>query len=472
MQKPNVVFLFADQWRAQAVGYAGDENVITPNIDNIAKESISFTNAISGCPICTPYRASLLTGQNPLTTGLFMNDLYLSNDSISIAQAYSAQGYDTVYIGKWHLDGHGRTTYIPKQRRQGFDYWKALECTHDYNNSAYYYDDEHIKLWDGYDAFAQTKDAIEYMKGREEKGKPFFLMVSYGPPHDPYHTAPQEYLDMYPIEDIKTQPNVVEECEEDAKKFLKGYYAHISALDLCVEQINQTIKELGIVGNTIFVITSDHGDSVMSHCSAETGSINKQRPYDESIKVPFLLRYPNLLSNKERIVSTPFATPDIMPTLLELSGVPIPSTVEGKSLALVLTEDGTIDREGVLVASYMPFYDWGEAKGGCEYRGVRTNRYTYVKTLSKPWLLFDNLNDPYQLKNLIENIEYKDIKNNLESLLLNLLYEQNDEFLPGHILCKKYGYHDLNEQYDCIPVNKGNAWHQKAKALRNLYKQQ
>lgn len=473
MQKPNVVFLFADQWRAQAIGFAGDENVKTPNIDNIAKESIVFSNAISGCPICSPYRASLLTGQNPLTTGIFMNDLCLSNNSISIAQAYSAEGYDTAYIGKWHLDGHGSTSYIPKQRRQGFEYWKVMECTHDYNNSAYYYgDNENIKTWDGYDAFSQTKDAIEYLNSRNVKDKPFFMMISYGPPHDPYHTAPKEYLDMYPVEDIIIQPNILEECEDDAKKFLQGYYAHISALDHCIGQIDQTIKKLGLMDNTIIVITSDHGDSVMSHCNAENGNICKQRPYDESIKVPFLLRYPNLLSNKDKNVLIPFSTPDIMPTLLELSGIPIPSSVVGMSFAPFLTNNDNIDREGVLIASYMPFYDWRKANGGKEYRGVRTTRYTYVKSLKGSWLLFDNINDPYQLKNLIDNAEYKDIQNHLDELLLDILDDQNDEFLPGHILCKKYGYHDLYEEYDTIPDYKGKAWYQKAEALRNHYKQE
>jgi arylsulfatase A-like enzyme len=187
MKKPNVVFILADQWRSQAVGYNQDPNVNTPNIDKLSTESVNFSNTISGCPICTPYRASLLTGQYPLTTGLFMNDLCLSNKAVSMAKAYANAGYDTAYIGKWHLDGHGRRGYIPKERRQGFDYWKVLECTHDYNNSYYYEgDSKEIKKWNGYDAFAQTKDAIDYMKRREDKNKPFFLMVSYGTPHNPY----------------------------------------------------------------------------------------------------------------------------------------------------------------------------------------------------------------------------------------------------------------------------------------------
>lgn len=132
---PNIIFIMADQWRAQATGYAGDKNVITPNLDQLASVSLNIKNAVSGMPVCTPYRASLLTGQYPLTNGVFMNDIMLDTNKLTIAKVYKRNGYNTGYIGKWHIDGHGRNTYIPESRRQGFDYWKALECTHDYNKS-------------------------------------------------------------------------------------------------------------------------------------------------------------------------------------------------------------------------------------------------------------------------------------------------------------------------------------------------
>ena len=173
MKKPNVVFIFGDQWRAQATGYAGDPNVRTPHLDALAAESINFTQALAGCPVCSPYRASLLTGQYPLRHGVFVNDVYLQPRSASIAEAFSAAGYDTAYIGKWHVDGHGRSNYIPPERRQGFDYWKVLECTHEYNNSPYYEgDSDEKRYWDGYDAIAQTRDAQAYMRNRNED-RPF-----------------------------------------------------------------------------------------------------------------------------------------------------------------------------------------------------------------------------------------------------------------------------------------------------------
>jgi len=135
--RPNLVFIFADQWRAQSTGYAGNKDVRTPNLDRLAKQSVNFSNAVSGCPVCTPYRGSLLTGQYWLTHGLFYNDKPLNPDAMTIGKVYSKAGYETGYIGKWHIDGHGRSSFIPEERRQGFKFWKVCECTHNYNKSLY-----------------------------------------------------------------------------------------------------------------------------------------------------------------------------------------------------------------------------------------------------------------------------------------------------------------------------------------------
>ncbi|MCL5270644.1 MAG: sulfatase-like hydrolase/transferase, partial [bacterium] len=137
MRRPNILYLFADQWRAKAMGYAGDPNVRTPNLDRLEKESLHFVNAVSVCPVCTPYRAALMTGRYPTSTGMFLNDAYLPDEEVCLAEVLAAAGYATGYIGKWHLDGHGREAYIPPQRRQGWDYWKGAECDHNYNHSHY-----------------------------------------------------------------------------------------------------------------------------------------------------------------------------------------------------------------------------------------------------------------------------------------------------------------------------------------------
>jgi len=434
VKKPNVVYIFADQWRAAATGYAGDPNAKTPNLDKLAQESVNLTNAVSGCPVCSPYRGSLMTGQYPLSHGVFLNDVQLNPDAVSIAKVYKQAGYETAYIGKWHLDGRGRSNFIPRQRRQGFDFWKALECTHNYNNS-FYYGDENVKLkWEDYDAIAQTRETQKYIR-RQQDGKPFLLVLSWGPPHAPYQTAPEKYKQMFKSENIQLRPNVPENARKQARNILAGYYAHISVLDDCVGWIVQTLKDCRLEKDTILVFTADHGDMLQSR-----GQMKKQRPWDESIRVPFLVRYPALLGKDGKKIDMPINAPDIMPTLLGLSAIPIPQTVEGADYSKVLSGEKPAENEAVLIMCPSPFGQWTRKRGGREYRGIRTRRYTYVRDLNGPWLLYDNQNDPYQQKNLCNQPEYKKLQKKLDEMLNRKLKETNDEFLSGWDYIKKWGY--------------------------------
>jgi len=196
-QTPNVVFVLADEWRGQDLGYNGNRDVVTPNLDRLASRAINFTNMISSCPVCCPYRGSLLTGQYPLTTGVFVNDVQLNPETPTLAKVFKRAGYRTAYIGKWHLDGHGRNSFIPVERRQGFEYWKVLECTHDYKNSYYWGNDDKKAKWAGYDAYAQTDDAVHFIKDMERKKTPFFMIFSFGPPHTPFETVPKLCKKLY-----------------------------------------------------------------------------------------------------------------------------------------------------------------------------------------------------------------------------------------------------------------------------------
>ena len=433
--RPNLVFVFADQWRAQATGYAGDPNAITPNIDSLAKKSVNFTTAVSCYPVCSPYRASLMTGQYPLTHGVFLNDVQLGNCETSIAMAYNAAGYDTAYIGKWHLDGHGRSSFVPPERRQGFKFWNGFECSHDYNNS-FYYDDKPVKRkWDGYDATAQTRRAQQYIT-EHSTGHPFALFLSWGPPHCPYDTAPQKYKDIFEeIANIKLRPNVPHEFQEKARIDLSGYYAHIAALDKCVGDILRTLRQNDIEKNTIFVFTSDHGDMLYSQ-----GKQKKQQPWDESIRVPFLLRYPAVLGVEEKRISMPFNSPDIMPTLLGLSAINIPETVEGTDFSGVITGRQNPPDNAALIACYTPFGEWPRNFGGKEYRGIRTERYTYVRDMQGAWLLYDNEADLYQQKNLCNKPQYASLQKKLENILKQKLHKTKDKFQSGWDYINSWGH--------------------------------
>ncbi len=447
---PNIVYIICDEWRAQSTGYNGDTDVITPNIDRIAQHSLNLNNAVSGMPVCTPYRAQIMSGMYPTTTGMFMNDVMLDTNLTTIAKVYKKNGYNTGFIGKWHIDGHGRESYIPESRHQGFEYWKALECTHDYNHSPYYYGNSPKKLyWEGYDAIAQSKDAVAYISEHAKDKKPFMLFLSLGPPHDPFPTAPEKYRNFFRDKQIKLAPNVPDSMRPKIEIAIKGYYSHMAALDDCIGEIWKMIQTSGIVDNTIFVFTADHGDMMGAH-----GQTNKQQPYNESIKVPFLISYPAAFGNKGRNCDVLINSPDIMPTLLALSGLDIPNEVEGKDLSKILLGKKKDNVEATLISCVQPFGQWPRRKGGKEYRGVFTKRYTYVKDLTGPWLLFDNLKDPYQLQNLVADPLYQTIKIDLEKKLMSLLKERHDDFLPGMEYIKKWHY--TIDETETVPYNKIN----------------
>lgn len=435
LQKPNIIYVLADQWRAQATGYNDDPNLSgnTPNLDRIAEQGVNFTNAISVCPVCTPYRASLLTGQYPTTTGMFMNDLHLPDEALTMAEIFKGSGYQTAYIGKWHLDGMGRFDYIPPERRQGFDYWKGLECSHDYNHSLYYTDNSDEKhYWEGYGPYAQTKDAIRYINQNADSEKPFLLVLSWGAPHFPHHTAPEELQNLFKTEDIVLAANVTDDMKTSSAKESVGYYAHIVALDKCLGDLQKAIDEAGIAKNTIFVFTSDHGEMMGSQGVRPK---QKQVPWAESVRVPFLLRYPALYGDKKTVINSPINAPDILPTLLSLANIPVPASVEGESMACAIDKPELKKDKVALVMNVCPF-----AGKATEYRGIYTDRYAYIRSLDGPWLMFDNINDPLQMNNLIDKPGYEKVQKKLDSILQKELEKIGDEFMPREYYIDKWGY--------------------------------
>ena len=456
MNRPNIIYVFGDQWRAQATGYAGDPNVQTPNIDRLASESINLCNAVSTCPLCTAYRGSLLTGQYALTHGLFVNDVPLNPDAMTLGKIFAQHGYDTAWIGKWHVDGHGRDAHIPPERRQGFDFWRVLECTHDYNRSFYYTADStddsttdfpEMQQWDGYDAIAQTREAERYIREHTENQsneKPFLLVLSWGPPHNPYGTAPEAYRRLYNGDELTLRPNVTLPLSMFVSHALAGYYAHCTALDDCLGDLMATVEAAGIADNTIFIFTSDHGDAV--GCQ---GITNKQAPWDESIRVPFLLRWPARFGCAPRVLDTPIGTPDILPTLLGLCELPIPDTVEGLDFSDYLAGGSDPADGAALIQCIHPIADWWHGLGGKEYRGLRTAQYTYARALDGPWLLYDNERDPYQLENLVDTPDYAPLLRDLDTLLQEKLAARGDAFLPGLAYCDEWGY-QLDERETVI----------------------
>jgi arylsulfatase A-like enzyme len=423
------VVLLADQLRASSVGYAGEEPVRTPHLDALARESANFTTAVSLLPVCTSYRGCLLTGRTPLSNGLVLNDIPLATDEESLGVVLKRAGYDTAYVGKWHLNGKDRIGWVPPgPPRQGFDYWAAANFDHNYDRSVYFEGESpEPKVWEGFDADSQTTKAIDYI-ARHDGAKPFCLVLSWGPPHHPYRIVAGKYLEMYDANEIPGRPN----CAQPPRDDLWGYYAQTTFIDDMVARVVAELDRRGIAEDTILLFSSDHGDMHGSH-----GVYKKQWPWDESIKVPFLLRYPRRVA--AGAVRTPISNIDVMPTLLGLAGVPIPRAVEGVDLSPRLTGAAKEAPDSVLLMNPCPFSigdprspDQVPAYQGMrmEYRGLRTTRHTYVRTIDKPWLLYDNENDPYQLENLIDDPGRRGLRESLEQQMQEHMARIGDRFLP------------------------------------------
>ena len=448
--QPNILFVFADQLRSQELSCYGGTNIQTPNMDRLAEEGLIMTNAISTYPVCSPFRGMMLTGLYPMRNGMTNNDHHLRSNVTSFAEVCNNAGYQTAYIGKWHLDGFGRETYIPPERREGFHFFQSLECTHDYFNSKYYDNNSReLKIWEGYDADAQTEAAKNYILNRN-KEQPFFMMLSWGPPHSPY-IAPKKYMDMVDPDKIKLRPNVNEriiadelhnnprfeipeyqkeyrekklidiEDETKIRKMSAGYLAGTLSIDHYLGDLMKLLEKEGILDNTIIVFTSDHGDHLFSHRLTN----GKSTPFEEAISIPFLVRYPKKIPTKT--VSDALIAPiDMMPTVLGLAGEDCPE-VDGKDLSRVVVKKEDDTRDAVLIMSMTHFHVAAIVNGVDNWRGVRTKKYTYARYEDQTaWLLYDNIEDPFQMNNLVEKTEYVDLINELNTKLDALLKEAGD----------------------------------------------
>lgn len=432
---PNLLFIFSDQQRAGDMGCEGNPQALTPHLDRLAAEGVRFTNAVSTCPVCTPYRAALLTGKYPLSNGMVINDVRLPVTETSIADVLREAGYATGYFGKWHLDGPYRGGWTPPgPRRQGFEEWAAAECCHDYMKAWYYRNDPEPIWIDGYDADHFTDLTIEFMRAvRPRTGaptRPFGAFLSWAPPHNPYEVMPREYMVHRP-QDMILRPNVPTDDEELARQQYAGYYSHITALDRNVGRLRAALDELGLAEDTLLIFTSDHGDMLRSH-----GLYEKQLPYEESIMVPFLACHPGQIE-EGLVTDTLLNVPDLMPTLLGYLRIECPSTVEGENLSFALRGQSGPEPTSAFIANPLPFMPDRMIP---EWRGVRTKTHTYVETLDGPWMLYDNVSDPYQMANLADDPAQEARRAELHVELQGWMARLGDEFLPLEAYVERFGF--------------------------------
>ena len=347
-------------------------------------------------------------------------------DEHSLGNVFKAAGYETAYIGKWHLGG---------VRAEPFGFDLSLIWTEDnthWDKSRFHPRDGAPVQPKGYNAALMTDQALDFIgKSRE---KPFFLMMSWNPPHSNFLDPPEAKKALYPKGSLPRRKNTPAEADKDSGadpsiwrqndwKHYQGYHAHISAIDDELGRVIAKLDALGIADDTIVIYTSDHGSMMGSH-----GLGGKREPYEESIRVPFIARWPRGIP-QGKTLDPLFGAIDIMPTLCGLAGLSAPPVCSGQDFSPHFRGgNGPAPGSQLIMHISKKNASGGEEHPAPLFRGIRTRRHTYAVRPEGPWLLFDNQTDPYQMNNLIADPSHAELRNALDAQLRDSLARAKDDF--------------------------------------------
>jgi arylsulfatase A-like enzyme len=433
-KRPNVIWIFGDQHRAQALGYRGDPNVKTPHIDALAARGVRFDCAVAGAPWCTPFRSALFTGQYPHKVGCTRTPSPAIDPNIpTIAKPFREAGYHTALVGKWHLGGTNQEHFIPPEHRGGFDYWMGFETGNTTFDTVIHGNDhdELVKL-PGFHTDGVTDVFVRHLKDHAGKQhhKPFFGVLSVRAPHDPYE-SPSPF-DRHKPEDIIFRPNVpdVPWVREKTSSELPHYYGMIENLDWNVGRVLDTLRELGIDRNTWIIFFSDHGDSHGSHAMYQ-----KSNPYEESIRIPMLIAPAATDSSTAcRGCDATMNHVDIAPTTLGLCGLTPPAWMVGHDYA-TYPLDLPSSQADEPDSAYLQQVHAKTFPAGIDipWRGVVTrDGWKYICTPGQRWLMFDLNTDPYEQANLAFNTRFMAQRERLHERLAQWINHTQDDFtLPA-----------------------------------------
>lgn len=433
--RPNVIWILGDQFRAQALASNGDPNARTPNLDRAAVNGVTFTNHLSGFPLCCPFRGSMLTSRYPhhCVPG---HEYPLPEGQKTIADVFNANGYRTAYFGKWHLGGfhesQGRAAFFITNpaRRGGFQDWTGYE-----NNNSQWdcwvhggagKDAFHYRL-PGYETDELTNLLLRYIKDRAQERGPYFAILSVQPPHDPY-VAPEKFMANYNPERLELRPDVahVPSLVRQVRRDLAGYYAMIENLDWNYGRVIQTLADTGQLENTHVFFFADHGDMHGSH-----GMLRKVCPYEESIRTPFILsgaqpRYAPYRNGRLPVLSNHV---DIAPTTLGLCGIRKPEWMEGADLSYhrIGKPPGTSDPDSAFLQCVVPTGQLDTPN--TPYRGIVTkDGWKYVCFENRSWLQFNLNDDPYEEMNLAQLNRYRPERKKMIARLKQWVADTGDRF--------------------------------------------
>jgi len=439
-KKQNVIFILSDDQGVWASGCYGNDEIKTPNIDKLASEGIRFENFFVATPVCSPSRATILTGKIPSQHGVhdWIKEGNVGPSSIKYLEGETCytdvlakNGWSCGISGKWHLGAsqipqHGFTDWYVHQKGGG-----------DYNKAPMVKNGQLI-IEDGYITNRITDVAIEYLEKYVEKNIPFYLSVHYTSPHSPWTGHPENIVKIYencPFNSCpqeKRHPWAIELTDAclGNRKMLEGYFAAVTAMDNNIGRIIEKVNELGIREDTLIIFMSDNGFSCGHHGFWGKGNgTDPRNMYENSIKVPFIMSNPGKLS-ENKVIKSLISAYDIFPTLLEYLNLPVPEEelFPGRSFLPVIKGDEEKIRKDVFI-----FDEYGPV------RMIRNEEWKYVYRHSYgPDELYNLVDDPDERKNLIEKREYKEIVEELKKKM--------DEWFSKYVIPTRDGLKENGSQ--------------------------
>ena len=452
-KKPNFLFILVDDQPYDAVGFSNRYPFLkTPNIDKLAKEGVNIENFFVTQSICSPSRASFLTGTYPHIHGVNQNNKHVDPDWQNYAP-YSTHlqnsGYETAHIGKIHMAWKRGKEHI----RPGFDYWFSFIGQGQYFDPKVNDNGVEMKL-EGYMTDILTDKTIDWLKNKRDTNKPFSLNLWHKAVHERHLPAPR-HKDLYKNEDLPTPPydthketfkgkpewlrrktygfkwnendKIPDELPEITWPINKQKYMQLLrsliAVDESLGQVIKTLDEMGELENTVIIYSSDNGYFMGEHTF-----LDKRLAYENSMRVPMIIRYPKLIT-KNSIVKEQCLNIDIAPTILDLAGVKKPSYMQGESMVKLIS--GKKDKSWRKSMLFEYYVDDAWPYAGPNQVAVRTNKYKLIDNFLEDDIdeLYDLVNDPGEMKNLINNDNYNNVEKELreESIKLQKKYKYNPD---------------------------------------------
>jgi arylsulfatase A-like enzyme len=480
---PNILLVMSDQQRTDTLGFRGQTPCRTPNMDRIAREGISFDQALCASPLCMPSRAAIFSGKYPHQLDLLTNSGTLQEPPI-LTDVLRRSGYYTAYAGKWHLEPPGQPkAFLGREKELGLDqvhggevapkgerivdrWFDRAEGQESYDYSVWCEDNGLPDGWPvsdpdvrthrlpsmsiprpkrqemdpehTYDSWV-TNIALRFLRERP-KEKPFFLVSSYFGPHPPF-LIPEPYYSMYDPVDIPEPPNFGPQPDrpranltsyyhqlwkdhgeswDSWKKSTAVYWGYCTLIDDLLGKLLRALGEENILDETLVIYLSDHGEMLGSH-----GLWQKMVPYEESIRVPLLMRLPGVIGAGIRSQAN-VSLIDLVPTLLASTAQTNPADMMGRDLTPAFQNAGEFQQDAYRFSEHKPLGDWHNS---VEWRLVTDNRLKYVWNQGDLDELYDLDNDPYELANLIADPEYAGDLNRVKNRLEQWMSETGDPLL-------------------------------------------